>query len=45
MVSHLDTIMNVLSRRIFRYKCFCAVALDIINSTVNMSTRDGKNAC
>ena len=36
---------NVLSRRIFIYKCFCAVALDIINCTVNLSTRDGKTAC
>ena len=36
---------NVFSRRIFRYKCFSAVALDIINCTVNMSTRDGKTAC
>ena len=44
MVSYLDT-MCVNSRRIFRYKCFCVVALDIINCTVYMSTRDGKTAC
>ena len=27
------------------YKCFCAVALAIINCTVNMSTRDDNTAC
>ena len=33
---------NVCSRSIFRYTCFCVVALDIINYSVIMSTRDSK---
>ena len=42
MVSYLNTMCLV--GEYLDNKCFCAVALDIINCTVNMSTRDGKTA-